>query len=68
MKEVFKTKSILSGRDCLDITGEHLPDGFRIWNGEEFWTTVSSLLELQSEITDILQYGAKQIVSSETTW
>lgn len=65
MQEVMHTKSRLNGLPGRDITVEFMQDGFRVWYGEEFWTTVSTLYELALEIEDLCQYGALKIDKSE---
>ena len=65
MQEVMHTKSRFTGDQGRDITVEFMQDGFRVWYGEEFWTTVSTLFELAAEIEDLCQYGAMTIDKSE---
>ena len=68
MTEVFQTKNRLDGSQGREITVEMVKDGFKIWDGEEVWTTVSSLLEVMEEIEEIAQYHAARICGSYVSW
>ena len=68
MKETIHTVSKLGAGPGRDIEVVMLRDGFEIWYGPEYWTTVSSLAELSIEISDILNLGCLDVDKTETSW
>ena len=69
MTEVIKTKDHTGAR-ARDITIEHIRshEGYRIWFGEEFWSTVSTILEVNDEIQGICETFALKVDGCEKLW